>query len=80
VFVQAGFIFINMVGLESALSLFGLGVESPNPDLGVMLFGGKDVLALNPWELLVPAVALSAIVVAGTFIGDGLRDAFDPRS
>lgn len=79
ILVKASFIAVNMIGVESALSLFGVGVQSPNPDLGVMLFDGKDKMALNTWELLVPGVALSLIILAGTFIGSGLRDAFDPR-
>jgi peptide/nickel transport system permease protein len=77
--VQGSFIAIHMIGIESALSLFGLGVQSPNPDLGVMLFDARDKMALNPWELVVPGVTLSVIILAGTFIANGLRDAFDPR-
>jgi peptide/nickel transport system permease protein len=45
-----------------------------------MISSGSTFLDTHPWEVLVPAVTLALIVVAFSFLGDGLRDAFDPRS
>lgn len=70
-----GFMFVT-----AALSLFGLGVPPEWPDLGRMVIEGPDVAVLNPWEMIGPTVMLTALIVAPTFIGDGLRDAFDARS
>jgi peptide/nickel transport system permease protein len=64
---------------EAVLSIFGLGVEEPNPDLGKMLFDGSGRLAINYWEALIPSIFLTIIILAFTFFGDGVRDAVDPR-
>jgi peptide/nickel transport system permease protein len=45
-----------------------------------MIANAEDVITVYPWELIVPALTLVLIVVSFSFIGDGLRDAFDPRS
>lgn len=80
ILVQASFVFIGTISIESSLSLFGLGVSSPNPDLGVMIFDGKENIGYNVWQLIIPATVLGVLILAGTFVGDGLRDAVDPRS
>ncbi|MGH2411819.1 MAG: ABC transporter permease, partial [Chloroflexota bacterium] len=56
-----------------------LGVQSPNPDLWVMVSSGIGQLSVNPIEALAPSALLTIIVVAFAFLGDGLRDAVDPR-
>lgn len=67
---------------EAGLSYLGLGVQSPGSSIGVMISdassGGN--LAVHPWEVLLPSIVLTIIVLAFSFLGDGLRDAFDPRS
>jgi len=67
---------------EAGLSYLGLGVQSPGSSIGVMISdassGGN--IGVHPWEVLLPAFALTIIVLAISFLGDGLRDAFDPRS
>ncbi|HZU11687.1 MAG TPA: ABC transporter permease [Chloroflexota bacterium] len=80
VLVQASFIVIGFIGTEAVLSLLGLGVQAPNPDLGVMLSQGASVLDLNYWEVLAPAIVLAILILTFTFLGDGVRDAVDPRT
>jgi peptide/nickel transport system permease protein len=45
-----------------------------------MIFAGSHFVDTHPWEVLVPCCVLAAIVLAFSFLGDGLRDAFDPKS
>ncbi len=65
---------------EAGLSFLGLGVQSPGSSIGVMISDAQGGIAVHPWEVIVPSVALTIIVLAFSFLGDGLRDAFDPRS
>jgi ABC-type dipeptide/oligopeptide/nickel transport system permease subunit len=79
ILVQASFIAINVISIETVLSVFGLGVQPPNPDLGQMLFDGVSRLDYSPWEVVFPSIALTVIILALTFVGDGMRDAIDTR-
>ncbi|MGH2343764.1 MAG: ABC transporter permease [Chloroflexota bacterium] len=79
VLVQATFGVGAYISTEAVLSVLGLGVQNPNPDLGVMVNAGIGQLSLNPVEALAPSALLTIIVVAFAFVGDGLRDAIDPR-
>ena len=67
------------VFLESFLSFIGLGVNAPTPSWGIMISEGVQALRTYPNQVLVPAIALSLTTLAFNFLGDGLRDAFDPR-
>jgi peptide/nickel transport system permease protein len=71
--------FAQFIILESALSFLGLGVPPPAPTWGRMLYDGRDVLTVAPWVITFPGVAIMITVLCGNFIGDGLRDALDPR-
>jgi peptide/nickel transport system permease protein len=64
---------------ESVLSFLGLGFPSDVPTWGRMLFEAKDFLQLTPHESLIPGTAIFLTVLAINYIGDGLRDALDPR-
>jgi peptide/nickel transport system permease protein len=64
---------------ESALSFLGLGFPSDFPTWGRLLFDGKDFIQLTPTRVIWPGVAISLTVLSVNFIGDGLRDALDPR-
>ena len=64
---------------EAFLSFIGLGVDAPTPSWGIMIQEGYQALRSNPHIIFVPAIALSLTVLAFNFLGDGLRDAFDPR-
>ena len=64
---------------ESALSFLGLGFPSDYPTWGRLLYDGKDFLTLTPSVVLWPGLFISLTVLSINFIGDGLRDALDPR-
>jgi len=70
----------NTIIGEAGLSLLGLGVREPGASLGLMIFDGLDSLEVFPWNSLLPTIVLTIIVLAISFISDGLRDALDPRS
>jgi len=67
--------------LEAALSFLGLGVRPPQPSWGSMLSDAQSVVILEsmPWLWLPPGLAIAITVLAINFVGDGLRDALDPR-
>ncbi len=67
------------IGTEAFLSFIGLGVNPPVPSWGIMISETVGALRTAPWEVFVPAFALTLTVLAFNFLGDGLRDAFDPR-
>ncbi|MDY7040666.1 MAG: ABC transporter permease [Chloroflexota bacterium] len=64
---------------ESFLSFIGLGVDAPTPSWGIMISEGYTGLRSYPHLIVAPAIALVLTVLAFNFLGDGLRDAFDPR-
>ncbi len=65
--------------LESALSFFGFGVQPPTPTWGNLLNSSRDWLDIAPWIATFPGLFILVTVLAVNFLGDGLRDAFDPR-
>jgi oligopeptide transport system permease protein len=64
---------------EAALSYIGIGVRPPTPSWGAMIQDGFNLIFSKPYMLLFPAIALALLMLAFTFLGDGLRDALDPR-
>jgi len=68
--------------LEAGLSFLGLGVRPPVPSLGEMINDARDIGVLRdlPWVWIPPGIVIALIVLAVNFVGDGLRDAVDPRS
>jgi len=74
---------LNIVGTiigEAGISLLGLGVQTPGSSIGLMIAEAQPLVATFPWEILLPTGVLAIFVLAFSFLGDGLRDAFDPRS
>lgn len=69
----------SAIFLESFLSYLGLGVSAPMASLGSLCSDAKETFLLFPYRLLFPALILTAIVLTLNLIGDGLRDALDPR-
>jgi oligopeptide transport system permease protein len=65
---------------ESVLSFLGIGIRPPRATWGVMINEGFVVFSTTPWPVLLPALCISVVLLAFTFVGDGLRDALDPRS
>ncbi|MBI1794127.1 MAG: ABC transporter permease [Chloroflexi bacterium] len=64
---------------ESALSYLGLGIQPPQATWGNMLRFAQDQMAVAPWTAIFPGLMIFLVSIAINFIGDGLRDAFDPR-
>ena len=79
VVVQTAVCLSYAILIESALSYLGIGVQPPLPSWGTILNEGKEFLALAPWVSLFPGAAIVLAVLAFNIIGDGLRDALDPR-
>jgi oligopeptide transport system permease protein len=64
---------------ESFLSFLGLGVQEPLTSWGVLIKDGADQMESAPWTLIFPAVLMAVTLFCFNFIGDGLRDALDPK-
>ena len=64
---------------ETFLSFIGLGANPPTPSWGIMISENANAVRTAPAEVFTPAIALTLTVLAFNFLGDGLRDAFDPR-
>ena len=79
VVVQATVAFSTAILTEATLSYLGLGTQPPTPSWGTMLNAGKQVLLLAPWNSIFPGVAIALTVLGFNLLGDGLRDALDPR-
>lgn len=79
VIVSATFSMANAMITESALSFLGLGFPPDVPTWGRLLFDSKDYLILTPNLVIFPGLALSLTVLCVNLMGDGLRDALDPR-
>ena len=66
--------------LESVLSFLGLGVKPPNSSWGILIKEGADRMEITPYLLLFPSLFFASTLFALNFLGDGLRDALDPKS
>lgn len=64
---------------EASLSFLGLGTQPPDPSWGTMLSTGRKYMELAPWVTIFPGLAIMIAVLGFNFLGDGLRDALDPR-
>jgi oligopeptide transport system permease protein len=69
----------QLILFESFLSFLGLGVQEPLTSLGRLVAEGAREMETAPWQLLVPSAVLALILLGLNFLGDGLRDALDPR-
>lgn len=69
----------SVILTESVLSFLGLGIQEPMTSWGVLIHDGTAVMEISPWILLFPAGLLSATLYCFNYIGDGLRDALDPK-
>jgi len=70
----------TVIVLESTLSFLGLGVQPPNASLGTLVADAKGSIDSDPIRVLTPGIFIVLIVLCINFVGDGLRDALDPRS
>ncbi len=64
---------------EASLSFLGLGTQPPTPSWGLMVADSRRFLSLAPWSTVAPGLAIMVVVLGFNLLGDGLRDALDPR-
>jgi peptide/nickel transport system permease protein len=64
---------------ESYISFLGYGIQPPTPSWGNMLESAQSYLTSAPWLAIIPGLAITLAVTSFNFVGDGLRDALDPR-
>jgi len=79
IIVAATLAISSAILLESALSFLGFGVQPPDTSLGQLINSYRSAMTVRPWLFWWPGLFIIAIALAVNFIGDGLRDAFDPR-
>lgn len=79
VIIYATLMVPQVILFESFLSFLGLGVQEPMTSWGVLIAEGAKEMESAPWMIIYPALFLSLTLFALNFIGDGLRDAFDPK-
>ena len=79
ILVNASLALAGIVIAEATLSFLGVGVQEPTPSWGNMLSTAQSYMFQHPWLPLVPGIPLCLVTIAFNFIGDGLRDALDPR-
>jgi peptide/nickel transport system permease protein len=77
--VQASISFAFAILSEAGLSFLGLGNKAPDPSWGTMVSGSYGFLQLAPWAAIIPGIAIALTVLGFNLLGDGLRDALDPR-
>ena len=61
------------------MSFLGLGIQPPAPEWGNLLAGAREYMRIAPWLLYIPGIALVITALSINLIGDGLRDALDPK-
>ena len=69
----------QVILIESLLSFLGLGVQEPLTSWGVLISEGAETMESAPWMLIFPSIFLALTLFCFNFIGDGLRDALEPR-
>lgn len=77
--VQQTYVFALAVLAEAVLSFLGVGPPPPTPTLGGVIADGRDFIQEAPWISLAPGVVIALVVLGLNLMGDGLRDALDPR-
>ena len=79
VIVYATLTIPSVMMIEAFLSFLGLGIQPPMSSLGLLIRDGAQVMEEFPWMLFFPGVIFSIALFAFNFVGDGLRDAIDPK-
>ena len=79
VIVYGSLFMADAILVEAALSFLGLGVQPPTPSWGLMVATGRDFLLITPHITTIPGLAIMLAVLGFNLLGDGLRDALDPR-
>lgn len=79
IIVSATLVIASAILLETALSFLGFGIQRPDTSLGLLISEYQTAFATRPWLFWFPGLFIIGIALSVNFIGDGLRDAFDPR-
>ena len=79
IIVQATLAMGSSILTISSLSFMGMGIQPPQPEWGTMLYEGRDLIRTSPYLVIFPGIAIAMSVLSLNLIGDGLRDALDPR-
>jgi oligopeptide transport system permease protein len=79
IIVSAGLQIPSAIFTESFMSFIGLGVSAPMPSLGSLASDAEGAINVYPYLLFIPAIMICLIVLCLNLVGDGLRDAFDPK-
>ena len=79
IIVNATLVVAAAILLETALSYLGLGVKSPDTSLGLIISENQSAFQTRPWLFWIPGLFIVTIALCVNFVGDGLRDAFDPK-
>jgi peptide/nickel transport system permease protein len=77
--VQQTYVFAIAILAEAVLSFVGVGPPPPQPTLGAIIADGRDNMVEAPWIALAPGLVIATLVLGLNLLGDGLRDALDPR-
>ena len=79
IIINTMFTIPSAIFFEAFLSFIGLGLQPPLASLGTLIDDGFKVLQLYPYQMIIPAVIISLIMICINMIADGLRDALDPK-
>ncbi|MBL1422283.1 MAG: ABC transporter permease [Alphaproteobacteria bacterium] len=79
IIVQATFIFAYAMLAEAGLSFLGVGINPDTPTWGTMINAGRQYIGIADWMILAPGIAITLCALSLQIVGDGLRDALDPR-
>jgi len=79
IIVQGTMAISSMILAAASLSFIGMGIQPPRPEWGAMLAGARDYMVTSPYLIIFPGVAIVMAALSFNLLGDGLRDALDPR-
>jgi len=77
--IQASFNLSIAILIETTLSFLGMGAQPPDISWGNLIQQGYSMIYINPWMMVYPGIAIMITILAGNFLGDGLRVALDPK-
>ena len=80
IIVQATLAMGSSILTISSLSFMGMGIQPPQPEWGTMLYEGRDLIRTSPYLVIFPGAAIAVSVLSLNLLGDGLRDALDPKA
>lgn len=80
IIVSSTLLVASAILLETAISYLGFGIKSPDSSLGLLISSNQSAFTTRPWLFWWPAAFIVILALCANFVGDGLRDAFDPRS